>query len=586
MAKNLKNNLKKISQNICRDSLTELKPSRSWEEIEKARKNNKLLTFGLELTKKCNLRCVYCYANAGEKTEDELTLKETLDAIKQAYSLGARKIGIIGGGETLLYQDLFRVIDFMKNLGISVTVFTNAILITPNIAKELFKRRVNIVAKCNSLNPKIQDFLTGVDGSFKRIQEGIRNLRKAGYPNKECSLVIETVICRQNFKELPDLWRWIRNQGCIPFFERLTIQGRALKFKKELEVSPQELYWLFKKILEIDQKEYGYTWSIQPPWVAKVCDRHFYNAFITSNGFIQPCSGVDIHLGNIRYQKLSEILKTSPVIKALRYIDKNIKGYCKDCPLHKENRCYGCRGTTYQVTGDILASDPYCWRSPKFKKRRRKVHIKKIYRLLSEYFGAQGWWHADSLFEICVGIILVQRTTWRNADRGINNLKKKHLLSVKEIVNISLKELEDLLRPAGFYRQKAKYLKTFAQYCLEKYNGNLDKWFKKPTEELREELLQLKGIGEETADSILLYAAEKPVFVVDAYTKRILTRMRAVTHVASYSKIKKLIEESLSSNIRVYKELRALFVELGKNFCKVKPQCKGCPLESVCQKYI
>ena len=374
MAKVLKR-LKVISQNICKDSLTELRPSRSWKEIEKTRKNNRLLTFGLELSKKCNLRCIYCYANAGEKAENELTLKETLDAIKQAYRLGARKFGIIGGGETLLYPHLFEVIDFIKKLKASVTVFTNATLITPEIAKKLFERRVNIVAKCNSLSPEIQDFLTGVKGSFLKIQRGIKNLREAGYPTKEAALVIETVICRQNIEELPDLWCWIRDQGCIPFFERLTLQGRAQKFRKELEISSVELFKLFKRLLEIDQKKYGYTWEIQPPWTAKVCDRHFYNAFMTSEGYIQPCSGVDIYVGNIRYQKLSEILKTSPVIKALRYIDKNIKGYCKNCPLHKKNRCYGCRGTTYQVTGDILGSDPYCWCNPEFKTGGRQyVH--------------------------------------------------------------------------------------------------------------------------------------------------------------------------------------------------------------------
>jgi len=222
MAKNLKNNLKKISQNICRDSLIEIKPSRSWREIEKIRKNNQLLTFGLELTKRCNLTCIYCYANAGEVAENELTLKETLDTINQAYRLGARKIGIIGGGETLLYPHLFNVINFMKDLGISVSVFTNATLITTEIAKKLFDKKVNVVAKCNSLDPKTQDFLTGVKGNFGRIQEGIKNLIRAGYPTEKTALVLETVICRQNLKELPDLWRWIRNQRCTPFFERLT----------------------------------------------------------------------------------------------------------------------------------------------------------------------------------------------------------------------------------------------------------------------------------------------------------------------------------------------------------------------------
>lgn len=206
--------------------------------------------------------------------------------------------------------------------------------------------------------------------------------------------------------------------------------------------------------------------------------------------------------------------------------------------------------------------------------------------MLLEYFGEQGWWHADSLFEICVGIILVQRTTWRNAAKGIENLKKKHLLKVKKIANIPLKELRDSLRPTGFYRQKAEYLKVFARYALEKYNGDLERWFKKPAEELREELLQLKGIGEETAESILLYAAGKPVFVVDAYTKRILIRMKIVRKESSYLEIKKIIEKELPLDLKAYKELRALFVELGKNFCRTSPQCNGCPLESVCQKYI
>jgi len=214
------------------------------------------------------------------------------------------------------------------------------------------------------------------------------------------------------------------------------------------------------------------------------------------------------------------------------------------------------------------------------------IHIKKIYKMLLAYFGEQGWWHADSIFEICVGIILVQRTTWQNAAKGIENLKKNHLLNVKKIAEASLKELQVQLRSTGFYRQKVKYLKNFSGYCLEKYNGDLENWFRKPTKELREELLQIKGIGEETADSILLYAADRPVFVVDAYTQRILVRLGIVTRKSSFSEIKKLIESELLPDLKMYKELRALFVELGKNFCKTVPNCQNCPLGSVCQKRI
>lgn len=358
------------SNNICKNSLIEIKSKYSWRKINKVRKNNKLLTFGLELSKKCNLKCIYCYADAGKSKPNELTLKETLDSIKQAYKLGAKRIGIIGGGETLLYPDLFKIIDFIKDLGISISVFTNTTLITPEIAKKLFRREVSIIAKCNSLNSETQDFLSGVKGSFNLIQKGIKNLKKAGYPRKDHSVVIETIICKQNLKELPDLWRWIRSQGFIPFFERLTLQGRAKDFIKQIEVTPQKLYKAFKKLLEIDEKEYGYTWPLQPPWISKVCDRHFYNAFMNSEGYIQPCSGIDVYVGNIRHQKLSEILKTSPIIQSLRYIDKNIKGCCSACSFHKESRCYGCRGTTYQITGDILESDPYCWNNTNLKGKK------------------------------------------------------------------------------------------------------------------------------------------------------------------------------------------------------------------------
>ncbi len=142
------------------------------------------------------------------------------------------------------------------------------------------------------------------------------------------------------------------------------------------------------------------------------------------------------------------------------------------------------------------------------------------------------------------------------------------------------------MRPAGFYRQKAKYLKIFSQYCLEKHEGKLEVWFQKPLEELREDLLQITGIGPESADSILLYAAEKPVMVVDAYTKRILARVGVISKEAKPPTIKNIIEKDMPPDLKTYKELRALFIKLGKKFCKIKPQCNSCSLESVCQKHI
>lgn len=206
--------------------------------------------------------------------------------------------------------------------------------------------------------------------------------------------------------------------------------------------------------------------------------------------------------------------------------------------------------------------------------------------MLLEYFGPQGWWHADSKFEVCVGIILVQRTTWYNAAKAIKNLKQENLLTIGKVAKINLRKLEEILRPAGFYRQKAKYLKIFSQYCLKKYKGELEVWLQKPLEELREDLLQITGIGPETADSILLFAAEKPVFVVDTYTKRALVRVGVISKEIESLAIKNLVRKEMPPDLKTHKELRALFVELGKKFCKTKPQCNSCPLESICQKHI
>lgn len=156
------------------------------------------------------------------------------------------------------------------------------------------------------------------------------------------------------------IWHWARERGFIPFFERLTLQGRAKRH--DLEVSSEQIRQLFEKLLKIDETRFGYTWRMQPPWTARICDRHYYNCLITTQGNVQPCTGINIAVGNIRYQSLEEILKTSPVIKALRHIDQNIKGACRDCDF--KPRCYGCRGQAHQITGDFLAADPYCWKNP------------------------------------------------------------------------------------------------------------------------------------------------------------------------------------------------------------------------------
>ena len=199
------------------EALKILEPRFSWEEIEEVRQNNKLLTAGLELTMKCNLQCIYCYAGAGKKLENELSLSEIFNAVDQAYNLGAKRIGIIGGGEPLEYEHLFEVIDYMHQKGISISLFTNATKLTLPIAKRLFKHKVSIVIKMNSMVPEIQDKLAGASGTYAQIRRGLSHLEVAGYPDEKHRLVIESVICKDNLQELPSIWKWARERGFIPF---------------------------------------------------------------------------------------------------------------------------------------------------------------------------------------------------------------------------------------------------------------------------------------------------------------------------------------------------------------------------------
>jgi endonuclease-3 related protein len=178
-----------------------------------------------------------------------------------------------------------------------------------------------------------------------------------------------------------------------------------------------------------------------------------------------------------------------------------------------------------------------------------------------------------------VGAILTQNTAWRNVERAITNLKREEVLTPRGLSGLKEQRLAALIRPAGYYNVKAKRLKGLMTFLDKEYGGDLQRMFDEPLSSLREKILTVKGIGPETADSILLYACEKPIFVVDAYTKRVLSRHGMITNGASYGDIQGLFMRVLPQDISVYKEYHALFVQLAKTFCKTKPLCTGCPVE-------
>jgi endonuclease III related protein len=245
-----------------------------------------------------------------------------------------------------------------------------------------------------------------------------------------------------------------------------------------------------------------------------------------------------------------------------------------------------------------------------------KHRIQTYYRALFRAWGPQHWWPAQSRLEVIVGAYLTQNTAWTNVEKALANLRTARVLSLKGIREISLSELERLIRPAGYFRQKAKRLKLFVAFLDERYKGSLKKLFARPTNDLREELLSLHGIGPETADSILLYAGNHPVFVVDAYTRRIIARHGILSEEASYEEIRDVFERALApmaeaiadssdaenqtlaagiagaahppsamstakrtALTQVYNEMHGLIVGVGKNYCrKSDPSCTECPL--------
>ena len=205
--------------------------------------------------------------------------------------------------------------------------------------------------------------------------------------------------------------------------------------------------------------------------------------------------------------------------------------------------------------------------------------LDEYYNALFTHFGPQRWWPGQTSFEIIVGAILTQNTSWTNVEKAIANLHAAKLLSPPAIEKVSLRKLERLVRPSGYFRQKARKLKAFCAFLRTEFRGSLKRMFATPTIVLRQRLLGVFGIGPETADSILLYAAGHPVFVVDAYAKRMLARHGWADEKSKYEDIRWTVERQFPGNTRRFNELHALIVSTGKQFCRrSEPLCGQCPL--------
>ena len=201
-----------------------------------------------------------------------------------------------------------------------------------------------------------------------------------------------------------------------------------------------------------------------------------------------------------------------------------------------------------------------------------------VYDRLYRAFGPQQWWPGETPFEVMVGAVLVQNTAWRNVERAIDNLREAALIEPLALYQVSIEELQELIRPAGYYRLKASRLRNLLRLIVDDYAGSVKALLSVDRSTLREQLLSVKGIGPETADSIVLYAAQMPTFVVDTYTHRILARHGWIGYEADYYELQEHFESNLPHDVALFNEYHALLVRVGHLYCRKEPKCDDCPL--------
>jgi len=238
---------------------------------------------------------------------------------------------------------------------------------------------------------------------------------------------------------------------------------------------------------------------------------------------------------------------------------------------------------------DMKRKSKVSWMACQGNKDRRKrgtplenligYRLMEMFDLMLNHFGPQNWWPGETELEMMVGAVLTQNTNWKNVEKAIENLKKKDLLSLNGLQSLSVKDLAEEIRPAGYFNIKAKRLKNLLDFIAGCYQADLSIFLNDNTETLREGLLSVKGIGPETADSILLYACHRPIFVVDAYTHRILGRHGMTGEQATYYELQALFLDHLPDDPELFNEFHALFVKTGKEYCRRNPRCNRCPLD-------
>jgi radical SAM protein with 4Fe4S-binding SPASM domain len=316
------------------------------QEIADCAQRQGLLSFEIDLDSRGSCRCATCEsdsANAGKV----LSASEILGVVDQAKKLGAVRT-ILVDSEPESFGNLQQVIEGVRDRGMQVELFTHRAAITAQLANFLHKQRVAVVLGLRELD---QDLKT---------RAAINHLKEAGYCETDSlRLAIQIEACQENLAQIPGIWRWARGERIEPYVQIIT--PRKSSGEKPKIVSSQSIRLLFEELGRIDQLEFGHEWKNPPSLTGRSCKRHLFACHMTPCGNIYACVGVTISLGNIRSEPLRDILQLSEVLENLRAYGQFVKEPCKTCSQSTD--CYGCRGAAYQLTGDYLAGDQFCWKA-------------------------------------------------------------------------------------------------------------------------------------------------------------------------------------------------------------------------------
>ncbi len=327
------------------------------DEALAARNSGRLLSLALFTSARCNLKCRYCYISAGRRLPDELKFDEYKAVIDQARDLGALSVWVPGAGEPLLHENLKSLIKYVDKLGMWFVLFTNGTLVSKDWARFFLDHRVSVVVKLNSFDPRLQDWFSGRRGISQDIARAREVLLQIGMGDgTPTRLGVESVIVQQNIDEIPAIFKWARTHNIYPYLETLLFSGRAAS-NSELQVPAKNIMNIFRLLLAIDEKEFGYTWVPSPPYVASSCDKLLYNITVDSTGQVHPCCGIATTLGSVRKKPLANFLE-NPIMQALRHPESSLHGPCHSCA--SESCLYGCRSQA-ETAGDMFGPCPTCW---------------------------------------------------------------------------------------------------------------------------------------------------------------------------------------------------------------------------------